>query len=155
MIFVTLMSAVVIALPVDPKEKFNETIQPALEVCFGNTWRIVLGSIVASWVGDFLNSYVLAKMKLATGGKLLWLRTISSTFIGQLADIAIFYPIAFAGVWEAETLLKVVAFNWIFKVFVEVVMTPFTYMACGWLKRKEGVDHYDKRTNFTPFSLKE
>jgi len=115
----------------------------------------VLGSIVAFWVGDFLNSYVLAKMKVATGGKLLWLRTIGSTFVGQLADSAIFYPIAFAGVWEAETLLKVVAFNWIFKVFVEVVMTPFTYMACGWLKRKEGVDHYDKRTNFTPFSLKE
>ncbi len=155
MIFATLMGFVVLAIPADPKEPFNATIQPALEVVFGNTWRIVVASILAFWAGDFMNSYVLAKMKLATRGKYLWTRTIGSTLVGQGVDSVIFYPIAFAGIWTGETLLAVIAFNWFFKVMVEVVMTPVTYGVVGWLKRHEHEDHYDTDTNFTPFSLKD
>lgn len=155
MIFATLMSWVVLNLPVNPDEPYNRVIDPALRTVFGNTWRIVVGSIAAFWVGDFVNSYVLAKMKVWTRGRLLWTRTIGSTIVGQLADSAIFYPVAFAGIWEAGTLVKVVVFNWMFKVGVEVLMTPATYAVCGFLKRAEKEDFYDTDTDFTPFSLKD
>jgi uncharacterized integral membrane protein (TIGR00697 family) len=155
MIFAAVMSWVVIAMPPAPSEPFNAVIQPALEVVFGNTWRIVVGSILAFWVGDFVNSFVLAKMKLLTEGRWLWTRTIGSTVVGQGVDSLIFYPIAFAGVWEAGTMVQVVLFNWGFKVFVEAVMTPFTYAAVGWLKRAEGEDFFDRDTDFTPWSLED
>ena len=153
MLFATVMSQVVIRMPVDPAEPFNAVMQPALEVCFGGTWRIVAGSIAAFWVGDFVNSFVLAKMKILTRGRWLWTRTIGSTIAGQLVDSVVFYPIAFAGIWTAETLLQVVAFNWFFKVMVEAAMTPVTYLVVGWLKRAEAEDFYDVDTDFTPFSL--
>jgi uncharacterized integral membrane protein (TIGR00697 family) len=155
MLFATVMAAIVLRLPPSPDEEFNAVLQPALETVFGNTWRIVAASIVAFWVGDFVNAFVLAKMKLATKGRWLWMRTIGSTIAGQGVDSLIFYPIAFAGVWESETLMAVVAFNWFFKVMVEVLMTPATYLIVGWLKQREQVDHYDSNTNFTPFSLKD
>ena len=155
MIFAVVMSWVVIAMPPAPSEPFNAVIQPALEVVFGNTWRIVVGSILAFWVGDFVNSFVLAKMKLATGGRWLWTRTIGSTVVGQGVDSLIFYPIAFAGIWETGTMVQVVLFNWGFKVFVEAVMTPFTYAAVNWLKRAEGEDFFDRDTDFTPWSLED
>ena len=129
--------------------------RPALEIVFGNTWRVVAASIVAFWAGDFVNAFVLAKMKLLTQGRWLWTRTIGSTLVGQGVDSLIFYPIAFGGVWASETLLAVIAFNWFFKVMVEVVMTPATYAAVGWLKRRENEDFYDTDTSFTPFSLKD
>lgn len=153
MVFYVLMSQIVIAMPVNPAEPFNERLQPALEVCFGASWRIVSASILAFWVGDFVNSFVLAKMKLLTGGRWLWTRTIGSTFVGQFVDSAIFYPLAFAGVWEAETIASVVLFNWLLKVAVEVCFTPLTYLVVGWLKRVEREDYFDAHTNFTPFSL--
>lgn len=153
LLFYVLMSQVVIRLPQNPNEPYNKIIQPAIEVCFGNGWRIVAASMLAFWVGDFVNSFVLAKMKVWTGGKMLWTRTIGSTFVGQGVDSFLFYPIAFAGLWEGSTLMKVAAFNWIFKVLVEVVMTPLTYLICNWLKRAEGEDYFDRDTNFTPFSL--
>jgi queuosine precursor transporter len=153
MIFATIMGLFVIHFPADPAEPFNKTIQPALETVFGNTWRIVVGSICAFWAGDFANSYVMAKMKIWTKGKLLWTRTIGSTFVGQLVDSALFYPIAFLGVWQPGTMIKVILFNWAFKVSVEVVFTPITYAIVGWLKRAENEDYYDHRTDFTPFSL--
>lgn len=153
MVFATVMSWVVLHLPVASSEPFNATLQPALEVVFGTTWRIVAGSLLAFWAGDFVNSYVLARMKLATKGRWLWTRTIGSTLVGQGVDTIIFYPIAFAGTWTTDTLLTVMAFNWAFKVMVEVIMTPLTYLAVGFLKRAEGVDAYDDHTNFTPFSL--
>ncbi|MFA6045060.1 MAG: queuosine precursor transporter [Phycisphaerales bacterium] len=155
MIFATVMSWVVRHLPVNPGEKYNETIVPALDIVFGNTGRIVAASIVAFWVGDFANSFVMAKMKIWTGGKHLWTRTVGSTFVGQGIDSALFYPIAFAGIWDPATLIKVSLFNWMFKVIVEVIMTPLTYAICGFLKKAEGVDHFDTGTNFTPFSLKD
>jgi uncharacterized integral membrane protein (TIGR00697 family) len=155
MLFASFMAWVVIRLPLNPREPFNATLQPALEVVFGSTWRIALASIVAFWAGDFVNAYVLAKMKILTRGRWLWTRTIGSTFVGQGVDSVIFYPIAFAGIWASETLIAVIAFNWAFKVMVEVVMTPATYAIVGWLKRREHEDFYDSDTNFTPFSLKD
>jgi uncharacterized integral membrane protein (TIGR00697 family) len=155
MLFATGMAAIVLRLPPSPTEEFNAVLQPALETVFGNTWRIAAASMIAFWVGDFVNAFVLAKMKLATKGRWLWTRTIGSTIAGQGVDSFIFYPVAFAGIWEAETLLSVLLFNWFFKVMVEVVMTPATYVVVGWLKRREQVDYYDSDTDFTPFSLKD
>ena len=154
MAFATLMTWVVLTLPASPAEPFSATLQPALETCFGSGWRIAVGSLIAFFIGDFLNSYVLAKLKVRTQGRHLWLRTIGSTIVGQGVDSLVFYPIAFAGIWTGHTLGAVMVANWLFKVMVEVVMTPFTYWACATLKRAEGVDAYDTRTNFTPFSLK-
>jgi uncharacterized integral membrane protein (TIGR00697 family) len=153
MLFYVVMSQIVIAMPVNPAEPFNARLQPALEICFGASWRIVSASILAFWVGDFVNSFVLAKMKLVTGGRWLWTRTIGSTTLGQFVDSAIFYPLAFANVWEAETIVNVVLFNWLLKVAVEVCFTPLTYLIVGWLKRAEQEDYFDVHTNFTPFSL--
>ncbi len=155
MIFATLMGQFVIHMPADPEEPFNAVMQPALEVVFGNTWRIVIASMIAFWCGDFVNSYVLAKMKIWTRGRHLWSRTIGSTLVGQLVDSALFYPIAFYGIWQPGTMLKVIAFNWAFKVSVEVVFTPLTYLIVNWLKRAEREDYFDVRTDFTPFSLRD
>jgi uncharacterized integral membrane protein (TIGR00697 family) len=155
MAFATFMTMVVLNLPPSPTEPFNETLQPALEVTFGYTWRIAAASIAAFWAGDFVNAYVLARMKVMTQGRWLWARTIGSTIVGQGVDSLLFYPIAFAGIWENDTLLGVIAFNWFFKVMVEVVMTPVTYAVVGWLKRHEHEDYYDRDTNFTPFSLQD
>ena len=155
MIFATVMGLCVIHFPADSNEPYNKIIQPAIETVFGNTWRIVVASILAFWAGDFANSYVLARMKVVTKGRFLWMRTIGSTIVGQLVDSALFYPIAFLGLWQPGTMLKVVAFNWVFKVGVEVVFTPITYLIVNSLKRAEGEDFYDRNTNFTPFSLQD
>jgi len=155
MVFASLMAFVVIGLPPTPTEPFNATLQPALEVVFGNTWRIVAGSIIAFWAGDFVNAYVLARMKVWTSGRWLWTRTIGSTLLGQAVDSVIFYPIAFAGIWTGQTLVSVIVFNWLFKVSVEVVMTPATYAVVNFLKRHEHEDYYDVDTDFTPFSLED
>ncbi len=174
MLFYVLMSQVVIHLPPAPDEPFNEVIQPALEVVFGAGWRIVLASILAFWLGDFVNSYVMAKMKVWTRGRFLWTRTIGSTFCGQGVDSLVFYPLAFGnpawlfglfglvapeflthGTWQADTMWRVVAFNWAFKVAIEAAFTPLTYLFVGWLKRAEQEDYFDDRTNFTPFTLED
>ena len=175
MVFATVMAQIIIRLPLDPNEPFNKVMQPALQVCFGNGPRIILASILAFWAGDFANSFVLAKMKILTKGKMLWTRTIGSTIVGEGLDSIIFYPLAlmswepmmrwfgytdatvpevFRG-WTATTTMQVIGFNWLFKVGFEVVMTPVTYAVCNWLKRAEGVDHYDRETDFSPFSLKD
>jgi uncharacterized integral membrane protein (TIGR00697 family) len=154
LVFASFMSLVILHMPLDAAEPFNGTIQPALEVVFGGTWRIVLGSIVAFLVGDFVNSYVLAKMKLWTRGRFLWTRTIGSTIAGQGIDSALFYPIAFAGVWSASTMAQVIVFNWIFKVAVEAAMTPATYAIIGYVKAHEHEDVYDDDTDFSPCSLR-
>jgi uncharacterized integral membrane protein (TIGR00697 family) len=155
MVFASVMAWVVVNLPASPTEPFNATLQPAIEVVFGYTWRIAVASIAAFWVGDFVNAYVLARLKVLTRGRWLWVRTIGSTIVGQGIDSVIFYPLAFAGIWAGETLFAVIAFNWFFKVMVEVVMTPATYAIVGWLKRHENEDYYDTATDFTPFSLKD
>ena len=155
LIFATLMSQAIIHMPVAPNEPFNVQLQPALEIVFGATWRIALASLVGFWIGDFANSYVMAKMKVWTNGRWLWTRTIGSTVIGQGVDSLTFYPIAFMGIWESQTIVKVIAFNWIMKVTVEVVLTPVTYAVVGFLKRREDADTYDTTTSFNPFSLRD
>ena len=155
LIFASFMSAVVVAMPPSPAEPFNAALQPALETVFGSTWRIVLASILAYWVGDFVNAYVMARMKVWTQGKHLWARTISSTFCGQGVDSLLFYPIAFYGIWTNDALIAVIAFNFGMKLAVEVLFTPLTYAVVGWLKRAEGTDTFDTHTRFTPFSLQD
>jgi uncharacterized integral membrane protein (TIGR00697 family) len=154
MLFASVMAWVIVHLPASPSEPFNEVVQPAVEVLFGNTWRIVCGSIIAFWAGDFVNSFVMSKLKVLTKGKWLWTRTIGSTILGQGVDSVLFYPIAFMGIWTFDTLLGVIAFNWAFKVIVEIVMTPVTYAVVNKLKQVENEDYFDVGTDFTPFSLK-
>lgn len=154
MLFATFMSQVVLRMPPDPGEPYNKVVQPAIEVLFGGTWRIIAASVVAFWLGDFANSYVLAKMKVMMEGRALWMRTIGSTIVGEGLDSLVFYPIAFYGIWANDVMVKVVLFNWFFKVMVEVAMTPLTYKAVGLLKRAEKEDYYDRETNFTPFKVK-
>ncbi len=147
LIFMAFMSWVVVALP--PAAGWEG--QAAYEAVFGQVWRIVFASITAFWVGEFVNSYVMARMKIWTGGKHLWSRTIGSTVIGQGVDSLIFYPLAFWGVWSKEQVITVMITNWLLKVGWEVVLTPVTYAVVGWLKRKEGVDIFDEGTDFSPF----
>jgi uncharacterized integral membrane protein (TIGR00697 family) len=153
--FSAFMTQVIIRLPTSPADDYTQTYQPAIAIAFGNTWRVVLASLIAYWCGDFLNSYVLAKLKVRTAGRWLWTRTIGSTIVGQGVDSLIFYPLAFAGIWETPMLLKLMLFNWCFKVAVEVVFTPITYLIVGALKRAEREDFFDDDTNFSPFSLRD
>jgi uncharacterized integral membrane protein (TIGR00697 family) len=154
MIFATIMTLVVIQLPLFRGDEENVLRQAHIEGALGPTWRIALASMLAYWVGDFVNSYVLAKMKLLTKGRFLWTRTIGSTIVGQGCDSFIFYPLAFYGVWKTG-LLQAIIFNWIFKVSVEILFTPLTYLIVGFLKRAEHEDYYDVDTNFTPFSIED
>ena len=130
------------------------TGQPAYERVFGSGWRIIIASLAAFFVGDFLNSVVLAKMKIWTKGKRLWTRTIGSTIVGEGADSLIFYPLAFYGMadWPPGALGAVMLSQFILKVGWEVMLTPVTYLVVGWLKKREGVDVYDVGTDFTPFT---
>ena len=148
-VFAAFMSAVVIAFPPAP----SWTGQAALEAVFGGTPRIVAASLVAYFCGEFCNSFVLAKMKLLTEGRLLWSRTIGSTIVGEAVDSAVFYPVAFLGVWPSDLVLRVMISNYVIKVLWEVVMTPVTYRIVNALKRAENEDYFDRTTDFTPFSL--
>lgn len=155
LVFAAAMSWVIVHIPAAADEPFNASLQPALELVFGGTARIVLASIFAYWVGDFVNNYVMAKMKVWTAGRWLWTRTIGSSVCGQAADSLLFYPLAFYGTWTNEALAAVIAFNFVFKLAVEVLFTPVTYWVVGRLKQAEGVDVYDTETRFTPFSLRD
>jgi len=150
--FASFMAWVVVSLP--PAAFWKN--QEAYEIAFGTTWRIAGASMIAYFCGEFVNSYVLARMKIATAGKWLWTRTIGSTLAGEAVDSALFYPLAFygSGIIPDEQLPKVMAFQFVAKVLVEVVFTPVTYKVVGLLKRAEHEDYYDRRTNFTPFSLR-
>jgi hypothetical protein len=151
--FASFMAWVVISLPPAPSE-FMKGYQASLEAVFGNTWRIAIGSMIAFWCGSFANSYALAKMKLWTGGRWLWTRTIGSTIVGELIDSSLFYFIAFYGIWATGDIVKIAIAQYILKTSWEVVMTPVTYKVVGFLKRAESEDYYDRNTNFTPFSIK-
>ena len=150
--FASFMAWVVVALPPAPFWKN----QQAYEVAFGNAWRISAASMIAYFCGEFVNSFTLAKMKIVTRGRHLWTRTIGSTLVGEGVDSLLFYPLAFwgTGIIPNEALPKVMAAQFVAKVSVEVLFTPVTYALVGWLKRAEGVDHYDRDTKFTPFSLR-
>jgi queuosine precursor transporter len=150
--FASFMAWVVVALPPAPFWKN----QAAYETAFGLAWRISLASMVAYFCGEFVNSYVLAKMKLLTAGRWLWTRTIGSTIFGEGVDSLLFYPLAFygTGIIPDDKLPLVMGAQFVTKVGVEVLFTPLTYAIVGWLKRAEQEDYYDRDTRFTPFSLK-
>ena len=150
--FASFMAAVVVALPPAP----FWSNQSAYEVAFGSTWRIVLASMCAYFCGEFVNSYVLAKMKLLTAGKWLWTRTIGSTLFGEAVDSSLFYPLAFydSGIIPNDKLPLVMLSQFVIKVGVEVVFTPLTYKLVNALKRAEQEDYFDRRTDFNPFTLK-
>lgn len=167
--FMAFMSTVVVAMPPSPAWGCAASADPrfagvleasdAGTICqatyvsvFGSTWRIAAASLIAFWCGEFVNSLVLAKMKVWTGGRMLWTRTIGSTVFGQAVDSAIFYPIAFLGVWDTPSVVTVMITNWAMKVGWEIVLTPVTYAVVGYLKRREGVDVFDTDTDFSPFA---
>jgi uncharacterized integral membrane protein (TIGR00697 family) len=147
LIFMAAMSWVVLHMPPTPDWKG----QPAYEVVFGSTWRIVAASLTAFWAGDIVNSFVLAKMKILTDGKWLWTRTIGSTIFGEGVDSLVFYPVAFLGDWPTERVVDVLLLNWCLKVVWEIVLTPVTYIVVGFLKRTEGIEVFDVGTDFNPF----
>jgi len=148
--FAAFMSTVIVHLP--PADGWRAH-QAAVEEIFGNTPRIICASIIAFWCGSFVNSYVLAKMKIWTAGRWLWTRIIGSTVCGELVDTALFYSIAFFGIWSNDELLSLAAIQYLLKSLWEVIATPLTYRIVAFLKRAEQEDYYDRDTNFTPFSL--
>jgi queuosine precursor transporter len=150
--FASFMAWVVVSLPPAPFWKH----QAAYETAFGLAWRISLASMVAYFCGEFVNSFVLAKMKILTQGRHLWSRTIGSTIFGEGVDSLLFYPLAFygTGIIPNDKLPMVMLAQFLTKVGVEVLFTPVTYAIVGFLKRAEHEDYYDRDTRFTPFSLK-
>lgn len=136
-------------LPAAPE--YND--QAAYEAVLGFFPRIVLASLAAYLVGEFLNAYVLAKLKIKTAGKKLWLRLIGSTFVGQMADTIIFAFIAFGGILTGMDMFRFIIIGWAFKTGVEVILLPVTYRVINALKMREGIDAYDTDTDFSPTKL--
>jgi uncharacterized integral membrane protein (TIGR00697 family) len=151
LIFAAFMSWAVVKIP--PAHDWPH--QRSYEVICGSTPRIVFASLVAYWAGEFANSFVLAKMKIFTKGRFLWMRTIGSTIAGEIVDSMVFYPLAFLGAegWTTALVFKVMLFNYTAKVSWEVIATPITYRVVNFLKRVEKEDYYDRNTNFNPFTL--
>ncbi|MFZ9137905.1 MAG: queuosine precursor transporter [Hylemonella sp.] len=152
LIFASFMSIVVLALPA-ASDPFNQGYQEHLNAVFGNTPRIMLASVLAFWCGSFSNSYVLAKMKIWTKGRMLWSRTIGSTLVGEAVDSGLFYVLAFYGIWPTHQVVAVAVAQYVLKTTWEIVMTPVTYRVVAFLKAKEHEDYYDRHTNFSPFKI--
>ena len=150
--FMAFMAWVVVSLPPAP----GWGGQAAYESVFGNSWRIVIASMLAFWAGEFANSLVVAKMKVADNGKRMGVRFVASTVVGQGLDSLLFYPIAFYGLpdWPTGDLMKTVLSQWGIKVAWEIILLPVTVAIVVWLKRREGVDVYDEGTDFSPFKAK-
>jgi len=149
LVFASIMSAAVVGLPPAP----GYAGQQSLEAVFGQAPRIALACFIAYFAGEFSNSYVMARMKVWSAGRRLWMRTIGSTIVGEAVDSLLFYPIAFLGVWSTELVLQVMLTNYLLKVAWEVVLTPITYRVVAFLKRVEAEDYYDRDTDFSPFRL--
>jgi hypothetical protein len=151
LLFSVAMIELVLALPPSP----NWHHQREYEIVFGMEWRIAMASMIAYASGEFMNAFVMAKMKIATAGRFLWTRTIGSTILGELVDTLIFYPIAFLGNPEfpLPLLATIMVSNYLGKVGWEVVATPATYLAVGWLKQAEGSDPYDRVIDFSPLAM--
>lgn len=141
------VAMLIVALPASPEWPH----QQAYETVLGFLPRLVIASLIAYWVGEFANSFVMARMKVVTNGKHLWMRTIGSTAVGQLVDSVLVMTIAFAGVMATSDILNAIVSGYIAKVLYEAAMTPVTYVVVNWLKRKEGVDIIDSHTDFNPF----
>lgn len=150
--FASVMAMVVVSLPPADSD-YARSYHEHLVGVFGDTPRIALGSMLAFWCGSFSNSFVLARMKLLTGGRWLWTRTIGSTLIGELVDSSLFYVIAFYGTWPTEQIVAVALAQYTLKTGWEIIMTPVTYRIVGFLKRVEQEDYFDRNTNFNPFRL--
>jgi uncharacterized integral membrane protein (TIGR00697 family) len=151
MALLIVMGQIAIALP--PAPEWHG--QQAFATVFSVVPRFALASLVAYWAGEFTNSYTLAKLKVWTGGRWLWTRTVGSTITGQAVDTAVVILIAFGGTLPPLMLLRIILSSYLIKVMVEVVATPVTYAVVGWLKRVENVDAFDNRTNFNPFAWQE
>ncbi|HXA35690.1 MAG TPA: queuosine precursor transporter [Steroidobacteraceae bacterium] len=149
--FASIMAAVVVHLPPSPASRAT---QSAVETVFGNTPRIVVASITAFLCGTFVNSYVLAKMKIWTRGRWLWTRIVGSTVCGELVDSVIFYLVAFYGRMPQPQLIVLLFTQYALKSGWEIIAAPLTYRVVAFLKKAENEDYYDTDTNFTPFSLK-
>jgi uncharacterized integral membrane protein (TIGR00697 family) len=145
------MSAVIVALPPAP----DWPNQHVYEIAFGNTWRVALASMTAYFCGEFVNSFVLAKMKVWTNGKYMWARFVGSTIAGEAVDSSIFYPLAFlgSGIMPDELVFKLVGAQFVTKTLVEIVLLPITYRIVAALKKTEHEDYYDRNTDFSPFHL--
>lgn len=150
--FASLMAWVIVSLP--PAPEWHD--QAAYQSVFGSTGRIALASLVAFVVGEFVNSFVLAKMKILTQGRWLWSRTIGSTIFGEAVDSILFFPLAFYGSGEFPDAMlpKIIVAQFTAKVLVEIAFTPFMYKIVAFLKRAENEDYYDTKTDFSPFTLK-
>ena len=148
--YASVMSLIVVHLPPSPDWHGQEH----LEAVFGSTWRTSMASLLGYACGEFANSVTLAKLKVKTQGRFLWVRTIGSTIVGEAVDTLVFYPLAFYGTWDNGLLVTVMMGNYGLKVAWEVVATPITYRVVAFLKAKENEDYFDRSTNFTPFSLK-
>ena len=141
------VSAIVIALPADPEFKN----QAAFVTVFSILPRILVASLVAFWAGEFANSYTMARLKLLTRGRWLWTRTVGSTVVGQAVDTTLVILITFGGMFSSRKIVQIIITGYLLKVAYEVLATPLTYCVVRWLKRAEGVDTFDSRTNFNPF----
>jgi len=149
--FASIMAYVIVVLPPAP----NWPNQAVYETAFGSTWRISIASLIAFSCGEFVNSFVLAKMKILTSGKHLWSRTIGSTIFGEAVDSTLFYPLAFwnSGIMPNELVPTLMLSQFITKTAVEVIFTPLTYVIVNKLKKHENEDWYDRQTDFNPFKL--
>jgi len=150
LMLMSLVYFIVGALPAADGWQFQESYNNIL----GIVPRIAIASLIAFFAGEFSNSYILAKLKIMTKGKYLWVRTIGSTLVGELLDTLIFVIIAFAGVMPQSLLIPIIISNYVFKVGVEVLMTPVTYKVVAFLKKHEDIDYYDYKTDFNPFLTK-
>ena len=151
--FSALLMSVILGLIGIAKPAEGWQFQDAYIKILGQTPRIVAASLIAYFAGEFSNSFVLAKMKILTKGKYLWTRTIGSTLVGEGIDTVLFVIIAFLGLYELRLVLLIIISNYVFKVGMEVVLTPLTYKIVNFLKRKENIDYYDYNTNFNPFII--
>jgi len=149
LLFMSIMAAVVVALPPNPEWKN----QQAYEIAFGNTWRIAGASMLAYFCGEFVNSYVLAKMKVASEGQYMRTRFVASTIAGEAVDSSIFYPLAFwnSGIMPNDLVTTLMLSQFVTKTLVEIVFLPVTTRIVNALKRAENEDHYDRGTDFNPF----
>ena len=151
-LYAAAMSWAVLAMPSDPAPARLE-IQHHYEAVFSATPRIFLASLTAFLVGDFVNAIILARLKVIDGGRNFWKRAILSTVAGQAADSLLFYPLAFAGMWSWQLIGTIMVTHYTLKVGIEILGVPFSSWFVAYLKRVEGVDHYDTQTHFNPFSL--
>jgi queuosine precursor transporter len=141
-----------IAVIIPPAPEYKD--QAAFETIFKPVGRIVVASLLAYLCGEFVNSFTLAKLKVRTQGRHLWMRFISSTAVGQAVDTTVVMFVAFYGTRSTAIIVNLIVSGYLIKVVYEALMTPVTYLVVNALKRAEGVDHFDRDTNFSPFAVR-